>query len=393
MNRSHAISFSFAHSRIGRALLHLACPVRTGNHRWHVRGIFRELFGRTEVPGSSGAVAPEKPAKAGASDSISAGSGRACAWMLWLGLLMGGSLPIFAAPEVLTLDLLPAVQVDSTGIFLQQVVSTPPSANPPQQIRLADAPAFGRAASFSREQIHETLRRVAPGLAATAWSGAAQVRVTRRSRVLGEGELRELLAATLQAGSVKDKGELDLRLSRPWAPVTLPDETLALKIINLPASGVSPNFIVRFELAAGPERFGPWQVVAQARVMREVPVARSALKRGQPLQESDFIIESRDVLSLREPVDPSIVSDPAFELVENVSAGQPLLARSMRMRPVVQRGQFVDGLVLDGAMNISLKVEVLADGLPGQTVRVRNPKTKREFYAKVQDEQTVVINL
>ena len=34
-----------------------------------------------------------------------------------------------------------------------------------------------------------------------------------------------------------------------------------------------------------------------------------------------------------------------------------------------------------------------ADGLPGQTVRVRNPKTKREFYAKVQDEQTVLIHL
>ena len=63
------------------------------------------------------------------------------------------------------------------------------------------------------------------------------------------------------------------------------------------------------------------------------------------------------------------------------------------MRPVVQRGQVVDGLVRDGAMNISLKVEVLADGLPGQTVRVRNPKTKREFYAKVQDEQTVLIHL
>ena len=63
------------------------------------------------------------------------------------------------------------------------------------------------------------------------------------------------------------------------------------------------------------------------------------------------------------------------------------------MKPVVQRGQFVDGLVRDGSLNIALKVEVLADGLPGQTVRVRNPKTKREFYAKVQDEQTVVINL
>ena len=126
---------------------------------------------------------------------------------------------------------------------------------------------------------------------------------------------------------------------------------------------------------------------------RDVLVARVPLKRGQPLQQSDFSIERRDVLSLREAVDVELAVNPAIELVENVPPGQPLLARAVRMRPVVQRGQMVDGLVRDGAMNISLKVEVLADGLPGQTVRVRNPKTKREFYAKVQDEQTVVIHL
>ena len=96
---------------------------------------------------------------------------------------------------------------------------------------------------------------------------------------------------------------------------------------------------------------------------------------------------------MREPFGESVLRDPSLELIEGVQAGQPLLARSVRMRPVVQRGQMVDGLVREGALNISLKVEVLSDGLPGHTVRVRNPKTKREFYAKVQDEQTVVINL
>jgi len=307
-------------------------------------------------------------------------------------MLLGG-IPAFAAPGVSVLELLPAVQVDSTGIFLQQVAPTSQPAIPPQPIRLADAPAFGRAASLSRDQINEILRRTAPELAIGTWSGAAQVRVTRRSRVFNEAELRELLAATLQAESVKDKGRLDLRLSRPWAAVLMPDESLTLKVVNLPSSGVSANFIVRFELAAGTERFGPWQVVAQAKVMKEVPVARSALKRGQTLQESDFTIEPRDVLSLREPLESALVANPSIELIENIQAGQPLLARSVRMRPVVLRGQMVDGLVRDGSMNISLKVEVLADGLPGQTVRVRNPKTKREFYAKVQDEQTVVINL
>jgi flagella basal body P-ring formation protein FlgA len=62
------------------------------------------------------------------------------------------------------------------------------------------------------------------------------------------------------------------------------------------------------------------------------------------------------------------------------------------MRPVVLRGQLIDALMVDGTLQISLKVEVLSDGLPGQTIRVRNPKTKREFYAKVQIDQTVLIN-
>jgi flagella basal body P-ring formation protein FlgA len=117
------------------------------------------------------------------------------------------------------------------------------------------------------------------------------------------------------------------------------------------------------------------------------------LKRGNPLRDSEITTERRDVLSLREPLDESALKNPSLELVESVQAGQPVLARSVRTKPVVLRGQFVDGLVRDGSLNIALKVEVLADGLPGQTVRVRNPKTKREFYAKVQDEQTVVINL
>jgi flagella basal body P-ring formation protein FlgA len=123
-----------------------------------------------------------------------------------------------------------------------------------------------------------------------------------------------------------------------------------------------------------------------------VVVARSNLKRGQPLGEADVITERRDVISLREPLDPTSLSEIGVELNENVAAGQPLLARSVRLRPVVLRGQLIDALMLDGTLQISLKVEVLSDGLPGQTIRVRNPKTKREFYAKVQNDQSVLLN-
>ena len=38
-------------------------------------------------------------------------------------------------------------------------------------------------------------------------------------------------------------------------------------------------------------------------------------------------------------------------------------------------------------------VETLQDGALGQTVRVRNPKTSRELYGKVENEKTVRITL
>jgi len=380
MKSYQPIAITAAHSRWGRAMLHFVWLCRGGERRWHVRGMFRELF----RSGNQSIVAHAADAP---SESSHRGSSVLPAFLL------ATTFSAAAASGPVELELRSSAQADSAGIFLQQVASASPSALTPQNIRLADAPGFGRAASFTPDQLGELLRRAAPQFPAITWTGASQVRVVRRARFLAESELRDLLTATIQSEHVRDKGTLELAFGRSWPGVNLPDETLSLRVLNMPASGVSPNFIVRFDVNAGAERFGPWQVVAQARVMKDVLVARVPLKRGQPLQSSDFSIERRDVLSLREAVDVELAVNPAFELVENVPPGQPLLARAVRMRPVVQRGQLVDGLVRDGAMNISLKVEVLVDGLPGQTVRVRNPKTKREFYAKVQDEQTVVIHL
>jgi flagella basal body P-ring formation protein FlgA len=104
-------------------------------------------------------------------------------------------------------------------------------------------------------------------------------------------------------------------------------------------------------------------------------------------------VERRDALALREPADAAATGDASLEICETVSAGQVVPARAVRPRPVVQRGRLVDALVQDGSLRITMKVEVLNDGLPGQTVRVRNPKTKREFHAQVQNDQTVLLHL
>ena len=73
---------------------------------------------------------------------------------------------------------------------------------------------------------------------------------------------------------------------------------------------------------------------------------------------------------------------------------RPFLQRSVRPRPVVLRGKVVEAVVTDGVSMITAKVEALEDGAPlASFIRVRNLKSRREFHAKVQNEQTVIVPL
>jgi flagella basal body P-ring formation protein FlgA len=283
------------------------------------------------------------------------------------------------------------VAVDSKGVFLKDLL-IPNFSQALPTVRVADAPAFGKAVVFNRNQLLDILVRVAPDLN-PVWSGADRIRVVRRSRALDESEMKQLLTASLQNDQVRERGELELHFVRGFGPVTVPDEALKLRILDLPNSGVTPNFIARCELRAGEEIVGTWQVNVNAKIWREIWVARSSLLRGQTVQGADIGQERRDVLSCKDAL-AILPSDlGSYDLAENMTAGQPLTARSLKQRPIITRGKTLDAMVQEGALTIAVKVEALEDGLPGQIVRVRNIKSRREFRGKVQDEQTIAVAL
>jgi flagella basal body P-ring formation protein FlgA len=164
-------------------------------------------------------------------------------------------------------------------------------------------------------------------------------------------------------------------------------------VVDLPTAGLSASCIVRFELRTETETVGTWQTAVQTRIWRDVLVARSPLSRGMLASHADIGTERRDVLTNRDALVALPGAAETLEITGNVSAGSTLTARSLRFRPVVNRGKVVDAVVQNGSLQISMRVEVLEDGLPGQTIRVRNPKTKREFRGTVQNEQTIYVSL
>jgi flagellar basal body P-ring formation protein FlgA len=296
-------------------------------------------------------------------------------------------------------QLLSNARVDGSGIFLDQLVQLAPPVVLPR-LRLALAPPLGQTVLLTRQQITAILETNSPDLATTNWTGGRQVRVSRRTRQLAEPELLDLLTNLFQREEVKSRGQLELHLTMPWTPIAVPDEPLTVKIADMPPGGISPSFLAGIEMwsgqpgvGRGPERVGSWQLGLRARVWRQIAVAHSTLNRGQLLKDADVIMQRSDILVVRDALPDLSSADPALELSENVPAGLPVLARAVKIRPLVHRGRIVEGIFREGTLVISLKVLPMEDGILGQTVRVRNPKTGRELNGKVENEQTILITL
>lgn len=313
-------------------------------------------------------------------------------WLLLISALGVGSGPGAwgAAPPALTLK--PEAVVDGKGVLFAALAEAATGASLPA-LKLSDAPAVGPGVWLTREQVNAWLRRHAPAWATTNWGGADRVHVTRRPRTLDETGMLRLLTGVLQREVVRSRGTLELQVARVWPPPTVPDDPLTLQLVELPATGLASTMALHFQLLVGTEMIGEWQTVVRARVFQEVLVAATSLQRGQPVGLSDFNQERRDILALHDPLTELPAAPAGLEMAQNLTAGAPLYERALELRPVVFRGAVVKALLTDGAVSISLRVEVLENGAPGQVVRVRNLRTHKEFRGKVENEQTILVSI
>lgn len=214
-----------------------------------------------------------------------------------------------------------------------------------------------------------------------------------KSFFINEQMVVDFLTKALQRQYCEGKSELELRLSRPWTALKTVSSNGVFKLIEGPGRQLSPTMMVKFEWQSDKESLGPFQVVVYAKLWKEIIIAARPLTRGTVLNRNDIDYSKRDIFQLREWLDdlPSNYND--IELVENVPQGQPIYPRSIRIKPIIKRGQLVEAHHIDGPMTVSLKVEALEDGAPGQVIKIKNPQTRRELLGKVQNDGTISIYL
>ena len=188
------------------------------------------------------------------------------------------------------------------------------------------------------------------------------------------------------------EGDLKLSFLQPWKPLPISNAQDWKLVVDLaPNGGLTSTSQVRFQIESGGKTIGDWQLSVRAQIWRPIWFSTRRLDRGEIPDGSICSPKNFDILSEKLSFVPADTDLSVYEMAQTVSQERPLSWRDISLRPLVKKGQLVDVVVAEGALNISMKGISLGNGGAGEMVSVRNIDSRKEFSAKVININTVQV--
>jgi flagella basal body P-ring formation protein FlgA len=189
----------------------------------------------------------------------------------------------------------------------------------------------------------------------------------------------------------KVNGELRVELLRAWTTPSDANGPIAADLLEAPAV-MNSNMLVRVHFHSGEKSLGDTSLLVRAQLMREVWVARNPVSRNEPFDPSQ--LDTREIDALRER-DTVSLADGVADLTFNrpVQAGAVITWRDVSRRALVRKGDVIDVSAVDGTLSINMKALAMENGAAGETVRVRNIESKKEFTALVTGQARAQVRL
>lgn len=237
------------------------------------------------------------------------------------------------------------------------------------KILLAAAPDEGEQVSFSSMAISEMIRDQLPRkeLSQLQLIIPRKITVSVHKKVWSESEVKDELISAWQPLCPKCRLEIK-NLSLPIGTV---------KKWKIKTSSVLPRggFNVAVEVTKGEASTLLW-VRGDLVIKKHVPVASRALFIGDHLAKSDVSWEWRDVTMSFDGV-PS-ESELAGDLVRSPLRAQDIIwSRDLKKEKALKRGQLAEVFSGNNNWRVSLSAIAQQDGDVGDTVQLKNPRTKK----------------
>lgn len=179
------------------------------------------------------------------------------------------------------------------------------------------------------------------------------------------------------------KGDFRIYFDQPWNEIKLNNPDWEMVMTSFPSKGLRSRFYVGFELWVGGKRHSTWQEGVHCELWNDAYVVVQHVDRGTVLRDGLVAVRPVDTLSLYQgPVDVGIKLND-YIAGNGLKAGEPLVWRDLRERPLIQKNALIDVVAEEGLLKITLKAKALEDGVKGQVIRIRNLQSYNDIQAEV----------
>lgn len=139
----------------------------------------------------------------------------------------------------------------------------------------------------------------------------------------------------------------------------------------------------------------PWQIYVPVQVKAFGPavISKRALPRGTIIHASDLDIATRELSRAIQGYYTSSKQIEGMELRSSLANGSIIGPKALKPRYLVKRGDIVTILAESNGLHIRVKGMALMDGFRGQSIRIKNVRSKRVLQGEVIASRTVRIKL
>ncbi|MEA1945792.1 MAG: flagellar basal body P-ring formation chaperone FlgA [Thermodesulfobacteriota bacterium] len=126
-------------------------------------------------------------------------------------------------------------------------------------------------------------------------------------------------------------------------------------------------------------------------VFESVVCTSRNLKRGEVVEKDDVYLAKRNVSRLSPKVLTHIGKAEGLMAKHNIKADTCLKEWMLEKSPVVKRGDIVKIMAESGNLKVTVPGRVLMKGCTGELIKVQNLMSKKDIYAKVVNNSTVMV--
>ena len=195
--------------------------------------------------------------------------------------------------------------------------------------------------------------------------------------------IRSELPATFQVTS--QIGKMDTRLRLPKCPQALE------AYYPTSAKKLGPTTIGVRCLS----NINAWQIYVPVQIKAFGPavISKRALPRGTIVHSSDLTMATRELSRALRGYYTSVDEIIGMELRHSLPNGGIISPKSLKPRHLVKRGDIITIVAESKGLHIRVKGTALMDGFRGQSIRIKNTRTKRELQGEVVASRTVKVTL